>query len=339
MKWFILGLVPPLVLICAYNYLCFDTPFTTNYRNQNPFMLSNDLWYGIFGFRLDSLVITLISPNRGVFFYFPVLIMAVAAIVAMWRAKPHKIAALVVCGVAGIYLCFCTLYVGSIGGFGVATRYLVPAIPFVSLALVFAYQKWFKLTLVLACYSIAVGLLITAVNPFSPLGVHPMATLENRPQWAHNHLTQYLLPMFLQGKPEPLIRDQVEQMVQIASRQETLEAFSPEVRRAREQAIREQLLADIPRLKDEWYAVFIGEPVSANQRGVYEMWPYLCYGVGSKQAHWNSFNVGEFFFPSSKWSLAPLLALWAALIGWAFLVARRARNFFSDNDARPPQSF
>jgi hypothetical protein len=38
----------------------------------------------------------------------------------------------------------------------------------------------------------------------------------------------------------------------------------------------------------------------------------------SDPANWAAFNVGEFVFPQSRWSISPLLTLWlvASVIGW-----------------------
>jgi hypothetical protein len=46
-----------------------------------------------------------------------------------------------------------------------------------------------------------------------------------------------------------------------------------------------------------------------NPTGVCEGGYYSLFDAGSPQARWNSFNVGEFWFPQSRWSLAPLLGL------------------------------
>ncbi len=50
---------------------------------------------------------------------------------------------------------------------------------------------------------------------------------------------------------------------------------------------------------------------------------FQAFGPGSKEARWNSFNVGEFLFPESRWSLAPLLVLELVLCGLAIRAARR----------------
>ena len=64
-------------------------------------------------------------------------------------------------------------------------------------------------------------------------------------------------------------------------------------------------------------------PVSVNPTGMCEGGYYSLFAAGSPQARWNSFNVGEFWFPESRWSVAPLLGL-VGLLG-AGLARQAAR--------------
>jgi hypothetical protein len=49
-------------------------------------------------------------------------------------------------------------------------------------------------------------------------------------------------------------------------------------------------------------------PVSASPMGVYDVKTPGLFDPRSIQSDWNSFNVGEFWFPQSVWSVAPLVA-------------------------------
>jgi hypothetical protein len=63
--------------------------------------------------------------------------------------------------------------------------------------------------------------------------------------------------------------------------------------------------------------------VSANAIGFYEGWYYTAFPRGSRQARWNSFNLGEALAPGSPASLVPL----ALFLGGALpLLWRRARD-------------
>ena len=63
------------------------------------------------------------------------------------------------------------------------------------------------------------------------------------------------------------------------------------------------------------------DPVSRNETGVYEAFAHRVFAPGSREARWNSFNLGELLFPHSLWSLAPLLVILAAGC-WLALVPR-----------------
>jgi hypothetical protein len=61
--------------------------------------------------------------------------------------------------------------------------------------------------------------------------------------------------------------------------------------------------------------------MSVNPTGMYEGWFYRIFPSHSPQAQMNSFNFGEFIFPNSLWSLAPLLASCGTLIAIAVRIA------------------
>lgn len=63
--------------------------------------------------------------------------------------------------------------------------------------------------------------------------------------------------------------------------------------------------------------------VSANPIGFYEGWFYAVFPRGSRQAEWNSFNLGELLWPGSPWSLLPLALFLAFALA---LLWRRARR-------------
>jgi hypothetical protein len=44
--------------------------------------------------------------------------------------------------------------------------------------------------------------------------------------------------------------------------------------------------------------------------------------MGSEQSNWSSFNLGEFVFPRSRWSLLPLVLVASGLLAFAMRHAR-----------------
>ena len=341
--WFGLGLLGPFLLICAYNVACFGTPFTTNYSHEDPaFKTGSDAFLGLFHYPQWGVFPTvLFSPYRGLFFSAPVLLMGVYGLLVWARDGRTRAEAWLMISILLFFLLFIMTFNGWHGGWAVGPRYLAPALPFLALPLVAGFTRFFKTTCALALLSVAIAVLVTAVDPQAPAGDARLARVEGRAQWRYSPLTEYEWPLFSHGHPWPLLR---------AQRDEVLRFYDETLRAGGEPApIRTQRLA---LLRDEIdgairsgdpapllltrgddgrtgvayseLSTFVG-PVSVNPIGVYEGWMYRVFPHHSPQAAWNSFNAGEFLFGRSRWSLAPLLIVAGSLVYLALrLAARRA---------------
>jgi hypothetical protein len=188
-----------------------------------------------------------------------------------WRVRRLRADALLCVGICGFLLLFNSTFNGWHGGWAVVPRYLGPAMPFLTLPIVFAYRRLPRATLALAAVSMATMFVITAVDAQAPVGISSVASAPGRQQWTYNPVTEYELPLMFTGRATPLVR---------------------EVER----------LGGDPRI----LATITG-PVSANRIGVYEGGFYQRFGSESPQPRWNSFNAGELFAPNSLWSLLPLV--------------------------------
>jgi hypothetical protein len=70
--------------------------------------------------------------------------------------------------------------------------------------------------------------------------------------------------------------------------------------------------------------VTVTGPVSVNPVGVFEgMFEYDFFPAGSPQCRRASFNVGEFLWPDSRWSLLPLFLVSGGLAALWIVLARR----------------
>jgi hypothetical protein len=70
-------------------------------------------------------------------------------------------------------------------------------------------------------------------------------------------------------------------------------------------------------VRGEWFdvnGITVKGPVSANPIGMYESWDNPAAAIGHAQRGWHSFNLGEFVFPGSVWSLAPLLLFLSTML-------------------------
>jgi hypothetical protein len=203
---FALGLAAPGALLLAYHTACFGSPLATGYALQNPeFRSSAGALLGVFdGPTFGRLAALLVSPFRGLFVTSPVLLAGVAGLVLLARRRGARPEALLAAAVVLYFLAFNVSFNGWYGGWGVGPRYLVPALPFLAAPLVLAGRRWPRVTLVLACLSIALQGLITAVDPQSPAGVASFASVPGRPGWRQDPLGDYELPLLATGRAGPL---------------------------------------------------------------------------------------------------------------------------------------
>lgn len=178
---FVAGAAAPLLALGLYHYLCFGSPFTLSNLREDPRFLTKGAVMGVFGApSLEALYGITISPYRGLFFFAPVLLMALVPLV---RER-------VILLISIFFLAFNVCFNGWEGGFGVGARYLVPLIPMWGLALLRARPR--RLLIALALVSFAINFTAAAVDP-QPNGTIP------RP------LTQYLLPLLLRGHFSPAV--------------------------------------------------------------------------------------------------------------------------------------
>ncbi|HEY2091428.1 MAG TPA: hypothetical protein VGJ81_06045 [Thermoanaerobaculia bacterium] len=174
---FIAGALPPLFGLAAYQYLCFGGLLTSSMAKTDPrFITKGGALFGLPS--LDALYGITISPYRGLLFFAPVLVMAIAPVL--------RTLGIVV--ISGIFLIFNLCYISWDAGFGVGARYLVPLIPLWGIALLRVDKQ--RLVIALGVLSIAINFGVTAVDP------QPSATIP-RP------LTQYILPLLLRGNFSP----------------------------------------------------------------------------------------------------------------------------------------
>ena len=132
------GGLPLAVLFAAYNLAIFGTPLPVGYRYHVEYQGVHARGFmGIIGPMADALYGITISPYRGLLFLSPVVVLALPGLVRMWRAGERRVAGLLAAIGAGF-----VLYVGSYiywsGGDAIGPRFLVPALPFLMLPIVYA---------------------------------------------------------------------------------------------------------------------------------------------------------------------------------------------------------
>ncbi|GEM_PF-558814 len=350
--WFGAGLLGPLTLICVYNVICFDTPFTTNYRHQNP-LFQSDAFMDVFLLpNVGILTAVLVSPFRGLFFSAPVLLLGIFGLVRMFKSERLRAEAWLCVGVLGFFFLFMMCYNGWFGGWAAGPRYLVPALPFIALPMVGAFVRFPKISTAVAAVSIAINFVTTAVDPQTPVGNGSPGTVPTRPltgerpfaaSFAYSPLTEYELPSFVFGRPLPFIEAMKRGYLEVYNQKWMSEGVPYEERARRTTLLSAKLQGDIDGYKPEafWVGSFEG-PVSLNPMGIYEGWFYRMhrppseeYGAQSAEARMNSFNLGEFIVERSVLSLVPLVAICGTLI---FLAVRAASLLQADAEKEPKKA-
>ena len=132
----LLGGIPALLILVAYDLLAFGTPLPIGYQHSalwqeqhsTGFMsLTHPTWESIWGLTF--------SPFRGLFFFSPILLLALPGAWLLLRRPTMRMTGLLT--LSG-YLLFFVIISSSImwwGGFSVGPRYLVPALPLLGIPL------------------------------------------------------------------------------------------------------------------------------------------------------------------------------------------------------------
>jgi len=317
---FVAGVVPCLAALLAYNYAAFGSPFALNTSFQNPaFKEVAPAFLGMFTMPswFAALAIT-VSPWRGVFVLSPVVILAMACLLGRWKMETLVAERRLILCCASFFFFINICFNGFHGGFAAGPRYLIPALPFVCIPLAGAFARWPCATTALAVISILQQSLLTVTDALNPLGVGAHAWVDRPGEWkeklvGNSLVWRYAWPMFWKGRAWPVIREKFgERIGRLRAELEKKDLPTAEIDR-RLAAARSDLWAAIERGDQEplWIAAIDG-PISSNVLGPWDGTYFQQFPAHSPAATWASFNVGEFFFPSSRWSLAPLAILWLA---------------------------
>jgi hypothetical protein len=153
MLLFALGAAVPLGLLAAYDTAAFGAPQHLSYRYfAGGFGRQHEHFFGI-GLAGPHTIATVLFGHRGLLVFSPVLVLAVAGLMLLWRRGLRGEAA--VCGAAAVL--FVLLDAGNwdpLGGVSPGPRYVAPALLFLALGLPEAYAGWPRFTAALALASV-----------------------------------------------------------------------------------------------------------------------------------------------------------------------------------------
>ena len=150
---FAAGAAGPLLLLGAYDWAAFGSPFHISYSYvANHY--SHQQASGVFGIHAPyaHAVQQVFVGGRGILVACPILVAAVGGIVLL--AKRHRVEAIVCGAIFGALVLANCGYFLPYGGESPGPRFLVPSLPFIALGLAPAFARWFRTTVVLAAVSV-----------------------------------------------------------------------------------------------------------------------------------------------------------------------------------------
>ena len=172
----------PLVLLGAYDAVCFGAPWTLSSAREASPDYAALAGAGAFGFRAPSprlALAYLADPARGVLLFCPFLIWSALGLARWWKAGSSRSDWwMVVAGLGVFFVCLCG-YPNWHGGWSLGSRYLLPGLFFAALPLAWALDGALSRGLFLAAtvFSVGTHFLLTAAWPhFPPEMPWPAAT-------------------------------------------------------------------------------------------------------------------------------------------------------------------
>jgi hypothetical protein len=199
LAWFVLGAVPPALLVLAYNYVCFGHPLQVGYLfvDAQAWQAVHGGGFAGFGWpRLDVWQAMLLRLNRGLFIFSPVLLLVVPGALLWARGAGRRDttgtlfprAELLLClAVVVLFPVFLSGFRPIMTGHQFGPRFLVAMLPFAALLTAPMVPRWrYVPAVVLGSVSALIALAGAAVNPeFSPQLPNPIA--------------EYLIPRLVAG--------------------------------------------------------------------------------------------------------------------------------------------
>lgn len=158
-----LGVIPPLMLIPLYHWICFGNPLTFAYLHEASFTQMHEGFFGIkFPPKAESAFMLLLSPERGLFIWSPVLLLIFAGYSRLFSKARSLFWITYVVPVAQV-MAISAYFLPSAGGM-LGPRLLAPVLIILALPLAFGVERfpWFGYSL--AVLSLFVTMVATSVD-------------------------------------------------------------------------------------------------------------------------------------------------------------------------------
>lgn len=134
--WGTLGALPPLLTLAAVNWIAFGTPRPVGYEHSALWQEQHDTGFLSITYpHWDAIWGITFSPFRGLFFFAPVLLLAVVGTRWVLRSRQQRTVGIVALTAFVAMFLFVSSSVMWWGGFAVGPRYLLPAVPLLAFPL------------------------------------------------------------------------------------------------------------------------------------------------------------------------------------------------------------
>lgn len=164
---FCLGAVPPLLLIPAYGYACFGSPFVLSYSLSESFPAMREGLYAIKWPDAGTAIRLLISPTRGLFFWSPFLLMAGLGYCKLIRTNSRLFWFTYAVPLLQIVIISGRTWDWQAGA-TLGPRYLAPILPLLALPCALGVTRAPLLGVALGAYSIVITTLATLTRTSRP---------------------------------------------------------------------------------------------------------------------------------------------------------------------------
>ncbi len=138
------GSAIPLIILAAYNLICFNHPFSIAYEHVESSEFAIPMSQGFMGIRWPNLLVIYyltLHPAQGLFWQSPMLGLTAAGCIGMWRQK-QKTELMMILFSFSSYLLVNSGYFMWWGGDSFGPRHLVPVVPFLAYTLYFLPPRW-----------------------------------------------------------------------------------------------------------------------------------------------------------------------------------------------------
>ncbi len=164
-----LGAVPALLLIPMWNWMCFGSPVEFGYHHlaETRFQEMNHGLFGIsFPPKADATWLILFSPERGLFFWTPFLLMAFFCLKSLLRLAPKLMWTICVVIVVHV-ICISGYYLPS-GGWALGPRHLASMLPFLAVPAAFGLARYSRFGSALGQCSLLLTGIATLIDAMTP---------------------------------------------------------------------------------------------------------------------------------------------------------------------------